>query len=73
MILDRLMKICNEIRFMEASYEMPPHVNFEKELTARALCDKQAREEAIAKQLYVWIKEYALQHMDKQHYQDLTS
>ena len=60
------MKICQDIRFMEAAYKMPPNVNFEDDLIDRALCDKQSREEALAKQLYIWVKEYAL----KDNYND---
>lgn len=60
MILDKLVKICNEIRFLEASYKMPPNVNIENELREQIICDKEERELAIAKQLYICVKEYAL-------------
>lgn len=63
-IIDQLARICMEIRLIEEQYKMPPHINFDKELTARAICDREARENALAKTLYYSLKNYALSNKD---------
>lgn len=65
MILHKLAKICDEIRYLELAYEMPPHCNIDGELKASALCDKAQRENDIAKHLYQTIKEYALKDFNR--------
>lgn len=65
MILEQLAKICHEIRMLHENYRMSKYLNIEDELTARLIADKQEKEDMLARQLYAWVKTYALENQSE--------